>query len=237
MTVDNQRIVLELQVEDEKDYPERSLYYWAREYSSALKSGMNYRDLPRTIIISILSFSQFDCEEFHSEFRPLEVTRHTLLSDRQELHYFELPKVPRALRADDMLGLWLNLFGARTEDEIKQIEGMGVHVMSEAVKAYRHVSATDEFKELERLRERARHNEASALRNAEERGRRQMEEQMQSIVAEKDAEIAGKDAEIAGKDAEIAGKDAEIAGKDAEIAGKDAEIAALRAILDNNNRS
>ena len=38
--------------------------------------------------------------------------------------------------------------------------------MSQAISAYRHVSATDEFKEIERLRSRARHNEAAALRNA-----------------------------------------------------------------------
>ena len=37
MTVDGQSIDLEMQVADEGDYPLRSLYYWAREFSSALK--------------------------------------------------------------------------------------------------------------------------------------------------------------------------------------------------------
>ena len=30
MTVNGQRVDLEIQVDDEGDYPERSLYYWAR---------------------------------------------------------------------------------------------------------------------------------------------------------------------------------------------------------------
>jgi hypothetical protein len=37
--------------------------------------------------------------------------------------------------------------------------------MEQAIEAYRRVSVSDEFRELERMRERARHNEASALAN------------------------------------------------------------------------
>ena len=42
--------------------------------------------------------------------------------------------------------------------------------MAQAIEAYRHVSASNEFKELERIRKLARHNEASALANAERKG-------------------------------------------------------------------
>ncbi len=43
--------------------------------------------------------------------------------------------------------------------------------MQEAIGAYRHVAATDEFREIERLRSLARHNEASALSHARNQGR------------------------------------------------------------------
>ena len=72
--------------------------------------------------------------------------------------------------------------------------------MEQAVKAYRHVTATDEFKNLERMRFDAACIEASALGNA----RRQEREKWQGVVAEKDARIANKDARIANKDARIA---------------------------------
>ncbi len=171
MTVDGQRVDLEIQVADEGDYPERSLYYWAREYSSALAEGGKYSLLPRTIIISILAFALFDCEEFHSEFQPLEVTRHTPLTDRQVLHYFELPKLPEVVNPDDGMKLWLALFNAETEEDLAKIEAMEVSTMQEAIGAYRHVAATDEFREIERLRSLARHNEASALSHARNQGR------------------------------------------------------------------
>ena len=90
MEVDGQRVDLEIQVNDEGDFPERALYHWAREYSTALPAGQGYSVLPRTIIISIISFPLFDCTEFHSEFQPLEVTRHTLLSDKMSLHFFAI---------------------------------------------------------------------------------------------------------------------------------------------------
>jgi ferritin len=61
---------------------------------------------------------------------------------------------------------WLAFFKAQTEEELEQIIKMGVPVMSEAVAAYKSVAVSNEFKEIERLRERARHNEASAIGHA-----------------------------------------------------------------------
>ena len=200
MTVDGKRVDLEIQVTDEGDYSERSLYYWAREYSTALKEGGEYKDLPRTIVISIIAFEMFDCTEFHSEFQPLEVNRHTLLTDKQVLHYFELPKLPEVTSADDELKLWLALFNAETEEELTRIQEMEVSVMREAIDAYRQVTATDEFKEMERLRSRARHNEASAIGYAVDRER----EKWQGVVADRDAALADRDAALAAQAAQIA---------------------------------
>ena len=42
--------------------------------------------------------------------------------------------------------------------------------MSTALQAYRHVAASDEFKEIERMRSKARHDEAQALNNAKRQG-------------------------------------------------------------------
>jgi len=88
MIVDGQRVDLEIQVNDEGDYPERSLYYWAREFSTGLSEG----------------------EEFHSEFQALEVTRHTQLTDKMSLHYYELPKLPDSINVGNYKELWLKLF-------------------------------------------------------------------------------------------------------------------------------
>lgn len=109
MTVNGQRIDLEVQVNNEGDYPERVLYYWAREFSSSLTTGQSYGTLPRTIVISIIDFKLFSCEEYWSFFQPLEATRHTLLSDKMGFYFYELPKLPDEVSGNNMLLLWLSL--------------------------------------------------------------------------------------------------------------------------------
>ncbi|MDR2656688.1 MAG: hypothetical protein LBB86_02535, partial [Oscillospiraceae bacterium] len=70
-------------------------------------------------------------------------------------------------------------------------------VMEQAIEAYRSITTSREFREIERLRSLARHNEAAALRHAAEVERAKWE----SVVAEKDAAwksvVAEKDAFIA----------------------------------------
>ena len=166
MVVDGRRVDLEIQVRDEGDYPQRVLFNWARVYSSALPEGGDYIDLPQTVIISIINFKQFRCKDFHSEFAPLEVTRHELLTDKLRLHFYELPKLPATVSADDGLRLWLTLFKAKTKEELAKIKALGVPVMTKAIEAYESVSVSPEFLEIERLRSKARHNEAAALRHA-----------------------------------------------------------------------
>jgi predicted transposase/invertase (TIGR01784 family) len=218
MAVDGIRVNLEVQVEDEGDYPERSLFYWAREYSSALAAGKTYSELPRVVIISILDESMFGCAEYHSEFRPLEVTRHEVLSDRMVLHYFEVRKLPREVDVKHELPLLLSLFRAKTEEELKQLERLGVPVVTQAIEAYREITVSPEFRELERLRELARHNEASALAHA----RRKEAEKWQSVIADKDAYIA-----------ETRAEQQKLQGM---VADKDARIAELEALLKKNRQ-
>ena len=205
MTVNGQKVDLELQISDEGNYPERSLFYWAREYSLGIDEGQNYALLPRTIVISILGFNQFpNPEKFHHEFQCLEVTTHTSLTDKMVLHFYELKKLPPLADTDSGRDLWLKLFNAETEEELKKIESMGVSFMSEAVMAYRHVAASPEYREMERIRSKARHDEAQAIYNAEQRGAETERGHWQGVVAEKDTAIANQATELANKDAQIA---------------------------------
>jgi hypothetical protein len=131
-------------------------------------------------------------EEYHSEFRPLEVTRHEQLSDRMVMHYFEVQKLPKEVDAKNELELLLSLFRAKTEEELNQLEALEVPIVTQAIGAYREITVSPEFRELERLRADARHNEAAALHHAAEVERKKW----QSVVADKDTEIADRDAEI-----------------------------------------
>jgi len=171
MTVDGRKVDLEVQVQNKGDYPERALFNWARLYSSALPEGGVYRNLPRTVVISIIDFNLFGCKEFHSEYQALEITRHSPLTDKMGLHFFELPKVPEGLSKDNKLLLWLSLFKAETPEELEKIKTLEVPEMNEAISAYQRITVSPEFRELELERSLARHDEATALYYAQEKGK------------------------------------------------------------------
>ena len=127
----------------------------------------------------------------------------------------ELPKLPKTVTKDNELKLWLSLFNAKTEEELNQIEALEVPIMSQAIVAYRNITADEKFKELERLRSCARHNEASALGHARREGIKigsaAEREKWQGVVADKEAAIADKNAAIAEQAALIAELRAQLA--------------------------
>jgi len=237
MLVNSQRVELEIQVESKSHYPERILFNWAKNYTSALPSGKNYSELPRTVVISINKKPLFDCKEFHSEFVLLETTRHDPLSDRMSLHFYELEKIPLENIEENMLLLWLNLFNASTKEDLDKIKVMEVPEMNQAINAYYNITADSTFRETARMIEKAKHDEAQALYDAKQEGKREADAKWQSIVAEKDAEItrslekARHDEAQALYDAEQKGKkEADVKWQDI-VANKDAEIARLRSAL------
>ena len=185
MIVNAQIADLEVQIRKEPDYGDRMIFYGSTNVAAALPAGERYSMLPRTVVISIIDFNQFDCEEFHSYFETLEVTRHTPLSDKIGYHFYELRKLPEHDSENENLLLWLKLFRAETEEDLEKIESMGVPIMEEAISAYRTITATPEFRELVRLREKAAHDEASALGYAKLEGKQEgLREGMQKGMQE-----------------------------------------------------
>ena len=239
MVVNGWRVNLEVQVRNQGDFHERSLFYWAKNYTSTLQKKEKYSTLPRTIVISIVDFPMFECKEYRSEFGVLELNRHERLTDKLSLVFIELRKLPKEMDITNELELILSLFRAKTAEDLEKIEALGVPFMTQAVRTYRETVADRRFRELARIREKASHDEAQALANAAESAKKAERKLWRAVVADKDAAIADKDAAIADKDVAIADMDAKLLAalveKDAALAEKEAvlaEIAALRAKLD-----
>ena len=193
MAINGRQVNLEVQVENEGDYAERTLYHWARVYSSALKAGRPYSSLPQVVIISIINFNMYNCTQYRSKFLPIEAIRGDLLSDRMVILYFELRKLPKEINVNNELEIVLSLFRAKTDEDLRRLEELGVPIVSQYIDAYREILVSPEFRELERLRADARHNEASALLHAT----RVEREKWQNVISDKNSALADKDAEIA----------------------------------------
>ncbi|MDR3294273.1 MAG: hypothetical protein LBT26_00375 [Clostridiales Family XIII bacterium] len=101
--------------------------------------------------------------------------------------------------SSNILELFLRLFRADTEEEMENLEKLGVDEMTQMVNAYREIASSPDYVDLERRRVMGRLDEGQALRHAAEAERKKW----QGVVADKDAALADKDAILADKDAEI----------------------------------
>jgi predicted transposase/invertase (TIGR01784 family) len=174
MLVDGRLVDLEMQVRDGKDYPERSLFYWARDYSSALSASEDYLALPRTYVVSIINFDLFpDYGGYRSRFMALEIDRHALLTDRFNLHYYDLRKLRKDLKDCNMLERWLSLIAAETEERLTEIQKLGDKDMNQAIETYHSITASEEFRQAARMRQKTLANEKSALNQAKREGRQE----------------------------------------------------------------
>ena len=148
------------------------------------------------------------------------------------LHFFELPKL-QDVNAIDMASekdLWLALFNAETEEDLEKLSQSGGAIMTEAIQAYHSVTATETFRNLEWMRQKAAHDEAQALANA----RRQRDEFWQGVADERDLAVAERDSMATERDTIATERDSMATERDTALA----EIEKLRqqlTILTNQN--
>ncbi len=165
LLVDDRLINVEMQINPQTDFSDRTLYYWAKMYS-----GERYNQLKQSIVINILNFNMFDCTEYHSHFKILETSRHEVLSDKCSIHFFELKKINRKINKNNRMELWLQLINAESEEELAMLQNTNVEPIKKAVMVIHKMSADEKLREIARLREKALHDEASALGGARDEG-------------------------------------------------------------------
>lgn len=170
MKVNNQTVNIELQVKPENDFGDRTLFYWAKIFTEELGSGEEYGDLRKTICINIINFNPFSCKEYHSHFQVLGKNRHEVLSDKFDIHFFELRKIKKAPQNKPMED-WLNLINAETEGELMDIETTTqIQEVKSAIVVLRELNADDKVRQEAYYREKRLHDEATALGYARREG-------------------------------------------------------------------
>ena len=170
MDVDGRIINIELQVNKESFFKERTLFYWSKLYSEELLAGDEYTELKQTICINIINFNLFECEDYHSNFKILESERKELLTDKFAIHFFELKKVGK-YKKNKRMEDWLNLINAETEGDLMSIQqSTTIPEVQDTIVMLRHLSADQQVRQEAYYRERLLHDEASALGSARREG-------------------------------------------------------------------
>lgn len=121
MHIDDRVVNIEIQVNYEADFKDKTLFDWSKLYSEELSAGDEYGDLKQTICINIINFNAFEYSDYHSHFKVMETNRHEVLSDKLDIHFFELKKIQNSANHKPMED-WLKLINAETEGELMDIE-------------------------------------------------------------------------------------------------------------------
>ena len=172
LDVDGKIVNIEMQVNNEGFFKERTLFYWSKLYSEELSAGDEYGELRKTICINIINFNLFGCDDYHSHFRVLESSRNELLTDKFAIHFFELKKLKRSGKNKRMED-WLNLINAETEDDLMAIQqntDIDIPEVKETIVMLRQLSADEKVRQEAYYREKRLHDEATALGTARREG-------------------------------------------------------------------
>ena len=89
---------IEMQLTNKENIIKRLLYYWSKQYIKGIKTGYEYEELKRMIVILIADFEIKGLEEagFQSKWKVIEEKeRKLILTEDMEINIIELPKMYR----------------------------------------------------------------------------------------------------------------------------------------------
>ena len=157
LNVDDRIVNIEIQVNNEPDFRERTLFYWSKIYSDELKAGDEYATLKQTICINIINFNLFDYPDYHSHFKVMENVRHEILTDKFSIHFFELKKVGKNRKRKPMED-WLSLIDAETESDLMAIQqNTSIPEVRDTIVMLRQLSADENIRREAYYREKRLH--------------------------------------------------------------------------------
>ena len=226
MLNDNRILNFEVQVIDEKDWPERSLTYTCRAFDH-LQKGQSYLDVKPVRHIGFLDYDLKDfTPEFYATYQLLNIKNHEIYSSKFALSVVNLNQIELATEEDRKYGIdhWARLFKATTWEAIKKMAQENEYISSAAETMFESSQDASMRIFLEGV------EEANRIRRGQER---RMEEAA-ATIAKHEAIIAENEATIAKHEAIIAENEATIAKHEAIIVENEATIAKHEAIIVEN---
>jgi predicted transposase/invertase (TIGR01784 family) len=178
-TNDETVINIEIQLRDQHNMRQRTLYHLSKMIAERLNKGKDYQEIAKTVAINILDFDLLGEEtRFHNKFRFLEAETHKELTDAGEIHFMELPvlrwyieqnkdDITKIIGKEKLLD-WL-LFIDNPDSEYAKLVENSDEVIGRAKDMLRTLSADEKLREEYLAREKAIMDHYASLKTAEER--------------------------------------------------------------------
>ncbi|MEI0607164.1 Rpn family recombination-promoting nuclease/putative transposase [Brachyspira pulli] len=137
-TKSGETIIIEIQRIGNQSFIYRSLYYWAKNYFTNLKSKDIYSDLTPVISINILDFNLIKgIDKPHSCYFIKELETNHILTNHLELHFLELRKFSNSYNLYEGLSDWFKFLNSKDKlEDIMEILVKKNPIMKEVYDEY-----------------------------------------------------------------------------------------------------
>ena len=161
---------IEMQIADEKNMIERTLFYWSGLYYTGLKRGQDYKLNNKVITINILMYNIFKEEKYHTIATIKEDENNKKITDKLEIHFIELPKFLKSKEiGNKKLRQWLDFICNKRKGEIEMAVKENEKI-AKASQEWEYLRGDEAVKRMAFLKEKWERDWNSSMRSAEETG-------------------------------------------------------------------
>ena len=171
VTEDGTIVIIEIQTYSTKNFFERTLYYWSKNYSSTLKKGEDYPELKPVISINLIDDILFDKTDkrMHTYYLLKEKNSNKILTDHIQLHYVEIPKFDKNSDIKRELKNWILFLKSNKEEDMSQLLKEDT-IFEKAMKKYNYFTDNEDLLNEYDKREAYLFYQASLMRGATKDG-------------------------------------------------------------------
>ena len=171
ITEDGIIVIIEIQTYSTKNFFERTLYYWSKNYSSLLKQGNKYSKLRPVISINLIDDILFDKTDkrMHTCYLLKEKNTNKILTDHIQMHYVEIPKLDKDADIKTELKNWILFLKSNKEEDMSQLLKEDT-IFEKAIKKYNYFTDNEDLLNEYDRREAYLVYQSSLMRGAKEDG-------------------------------------------------------------------
>ena len=171
VTEDGIIVIIEIQTYSTKNFFERTLYYWSKNYSNVLKKGEDYPELKPVISINLIDDILFDKTDnkMHTCYLLKEKNSNKILTDHIQLHYIEIPKFNNDANITTELKNWILFLKSNKEEDMSQLLKEDT-IFEKAMKKYNYFTDNEDLLNEYDRREAYLVYQSSLMRGAKEDG-------------------------------------------------------------------
>ena len=164
----NITVNIEMQVRNQYNIKERSLYYWSNLYSNNLYKNQDYIENNRTITINILDFNIFEEGPYHEKCMITRKYNGEILTEDLEIHFIQIPKCSKK-EVKTKLDQWMQFIGNISKEGVKKAMEENKEI-KKAQEELEYLTGDEEERRLAFLREKAIRDEISNINGARKEG-------------------------------------------------------------------